>query len=89
MTARYNAPGEILPYTDRKIADGDEPLRLSNEDMVEAGQRACRGETVDEIAAAMNLPHHAIRRLVVPEIAVETKRQEMASVGHQQFKRGR
>ena len=88
MTAHYNAPGEILPYTDRKLL-GDEPIRMNNDQMVEAGQRACNGETVDQIAEAMALPHDVIRRFVSPDVATETKRQETASVAFGHFKRGR
>jgi hypothetical protein len=77
----------ILPYTDRKLL-GDESFRLTNEDMVEAQQRACRGESVDKIAAEMSLPHDAVRRVVAPDVATETKRQETASVGFAHLKRG-
>lgn len=89
MTDRYNAPGEILPYTDRKLSAGDVFQPWPIEDIVEAQCMACDGKSVDEIAAALGRPHDEVRRVVAPDIAVETKRQEVASVGFSNFKRGR
>lgn len=87
MTARYNAPGEILPYTDRKLASDDRrPWPI--EDIVSAQRLACEGKSVDEIAAELQLPHDEVRRVVSPDITKETKRQEMASVGWADLKKG-
>lgn len=98
MTARYNAPGEILPYTDRKLAEGNEFQPWPIEDTVRAqwlfagGFNAhrewCEPHSIDEIAAAMQRPHDEVRRVVSPDVAKETKRQEMASVGFEHLKRG-
>lgn len=99
MTARYNAPGEILPYSDKKFQTGTEFQPWPIEDTVRAqwlfaggfnSQREwCERHSVDEIAAALGRPHDEVRRVVAPDIAVETKRQEVASVGFSNLKRGR
>ena len=88
MTARYSAPGELRPYSDRKLESGLDPAPWPIEDIVQAQCMACDGKTIDEIAAEMQLPHDEVRRVVYPDVETETKRQEVASVGFSNLKRG-
>lgn len=87
-----------MPYSDRKLLE-DQPFRLTDDDavqimcMFEGYDRktktyADKGMSIDEIATAMNIPHEVVRRYVAPDVATESKRQELASVGFSHMKRG-
>lgn len=81
--SRYNAPGEILPFSDRK-ALRDEYVPPPIEDIVRIQQLDCQGLNIDAIAEATGLRHEDIRHVLNPE-PVE-RGQERAGLRYQHMK---
>jgi hypothetical protein len=83
--ARYDSAAEITPYTRRRGDDwgaGFEPWSI--ETLVEAQRRECAGETIEEIAEAMQLSVADVRERLQP--SARRPRPERANVGYSELK---
>lgn len=81
---RYNAPGELLPYTDRKL-QSVEYVPPPIEDIVRVQQLDCDGKSIDDIAGATGLHYEDIRHILNAEPA--ERKAETSSVGYSRNKR--
>ncbi len=82
---RYTAPGDILPYSDRKaMRSFNEAKPWLIEDIVRAQQMACEGKLFEEIARALGRTSAEVVQMVDPE--PEDDRQARAGSGYADVK---
>ncbi len=80
---RYTAPGDILPYSDRK-AERSYTKAWAIEDIVWAQQQACAGKSFDEIARTLGRTSAEVVQIVSPE--PQESRQERAGMAYEHLK---